>query len=126
MENDSVNNNINDNKDPLTNMDEMSTLSQCTTSVLKKGYTDNFKITGEGLYAPSTDKSYSAEEVKINNFYRFEGASDPADSSVLYAIETNDGTKGMYINSYGANSDETADRFISKVEEIHKVEAHNK
>jgi len=33
---------------------------------------------------------------------RFEGMSDPADESILYALSTDDGHKGLYSTTFGA------------------------
>lgn len=105
------------------NKDEMATLSSCMATLSKRGYTDNFKIEKGKLYASSTDKSYEAEQLEIENFYRFEGESDPADSSVLYAIKTDDGARGLIVEAYGAYSDEEHDKFIKKIEEMRKQKA---
>lgn len=102
---------------------DMSTLTACTASLTRKGYEENFEVTEEGLRAPSKEKHYQPKEVKIDNFYRFEGASDPADNSVLYAITTNDGVRGMLVSAYGAYANDEDDKFIKQVEEIQKVEA---
>ncbi len=110
------------NENPIPE-DQMSTLSSCTTSLLKKGYEENFEVKNDQLYAPSIDKHYQPAEVKVDNFYRFEGASDPADSSVLYAITTNDGVKGLLASAYGAYANDADDKFIKQVEEIQKIEA---
>ncbi len=103
--------------------ENMNTLSSLTQTAFNKGYTDNFRVDDEGLYAPSTDIHYLPNEVKIGNFYRFEGASNPDDSSILYCIETHDGVKGTLIDAYGASADELITEFIRDVEEIQKVEA---
>jgi hypothetical protein len=58
--------------------------------------------------------------VKIVNFYRFEGVSDPGDMTVLYVIETNDGVKGTLADGYGPYASEDASKFITKVTEIQK------
>lgn len=100
---------------------EMSTMTSCTAMLMKEGFTENFVMTDKGLEAPSNQKVYIPDEVKISSFYRFEGESDPADNSILYAIEANDGVKGMLIDSYGSPyvSQKTA-TFIKEVEDISK------
>ncbi|MBN8670128.1 MAG: hypothetical protein ACK4EY_15025 [Flavipsychrobacter sp.] len=103
--------------------ENMNTLSSLTDTAFNKGYTDNFRVEEDGLYAPATDIHYLPNEVKIDNFYRFEGASDPDDNSILYCIETHDGVKGTLIDSYGANNDDLIGEFIKEVEEIQKAEA---
>ncbi len=98
----------------------MNTLSSCVNKVVKDGYIDSFKVTNEGLYSYTRNKSYRPEHVKIINFYRFEGQSDPADNAILYVIETNDGSKGTLIDAYGPYSDAKVINFIAQIEEINK------
>ena len=98
----------------------MKTLSEVITNLTQKGYEVQFKVTDEGLVSLSTDKVYTPEHVKICHFYRFEGESNPADNSILYAIETREGEKGTLVDGYGASSDELIDQFIKQVEEIEK------
>ena len=98
----------------------MKTLSEIITKLTQKGYDVQFKVTDEGLLSLSSDKMYTPEHVKICNFYRFEGESNPEDNAILYAIETRDGEKGTLVDGYGATSDELIDHFIKQVEEIEK------
>lgn len=90
-------------------------------SLFKNGFTENFMVKEEGLCNTNDcDKFYSPSEVIINNFYRFEGESDPADNAILYAIVTSDGSKGLLSDSYGAYADEYVAKFIADVEDINK------
>lgn len=72
------------------------------------------------------DRVYSPHEVKIINFYRFEGESDPADMSILYAIETIDGERGVLVDAYGPYASRVTGDFIVEVEKIHKKVDRNK
>ena len=103
-------------------LDKMSTLSESVNQAVADGYTDNFQVETKGLTVAGKDdkKHYTPEEVKIANFYRFEGASDPNDSSILYLIETNDGRKGTLIDAYGMYSDTKVSDYIREVEDIQK------
>ena len=67
---------------------EMKTLSKVMAKLTQDGYAENFIIEEESLKIAGAEKKYGPQEVKIANFYRFEGESDPADTSILYAIET--------------------------------------
>jgi hypothetical protein len=102
--------------------DKMSTLSERVNSAVQEGYAENFQVETKGLTgAGKADKKYyKAEDVKIINFYRFEGASDPQDSSILYLIETNDGRKGTLIDAYGMYADSKVSDYIKSVEDFHK------
>ena len=102
------------------NKAELKTLSSCIESLQKQGYIKNFMVNDKGLYDIEADKVYTPELVKIPNFYRFEGESDPGDSSILYAIETEDGVKGLLSDSYGPYSDPEVAKFITEVQEINK------
>ncbi len=108
-----------------THKEEMDTLSACTNALTAKGFTTQFAIDANGLKSLATEKVYKPDEIKIVSFYRFEGISDPADNSILYAIETNKNEKGTLIDAYGAYNDPKVSAFIKKVEEI-KKKPHNK
>jgi hypothetical protein len=98
----------------------MKTLSECINKAVQKGYTENFKVTGKGLITENEENSYSPENVAISDFHRFEGYSDPQDNAILYIIQTEDGKKGMLIDSYGTYADAKIGSFIKQVEDIQK------
>jgi hypothetical protein len=111
------------------NLDQMKTLSSCLNSLLAAGFETQFKATKDGLKSLATEKIYDPEDVKISSFYRFEGESDPADNSIVYAIETLSGEKGTLTDAYGAYSDVHVAKFVKEVEEISKrahVKKHGK
>lgn len=98
----------------------MSSMVSILEVLEENGYTTQFKATSEGLVSMVTYRTYHPHEIEINHFYRFEGESNPDDSSIVYAIETKDGMKGTLIDSYGAYSDPEISNFIKKVKTIHK------
>ena len=100
--------------------DDMKTLASCLNRSVKNGFTENFKVTEEGLQSLETEKVYKPDDVHIVNFFRFEGVSDPSDSAILYNMEINDGAKGTLIDAYGAYADPNVDKFIKQVEDISK------
>jgi len=104
-------------------MDEMKTLASCLNKVTKDGYTENFKVTEGGLQSLETEKIYVPDQIHIVNFFRFEGASDPSDSAILYIIEASDGAKGTLTDAYGMYADPNIDKFIKEVEDISKKHA---
>ncbi|HET9825106.1 MAG TPA: hypothetical protein VFP87_07215 [Chitinophagaceae bacterium] len=111
-------------------MDDMKTLAFCLNKIIKDGYAENFKVSDDGGYLESleTGKRFSPGEVRVVNFFRFEGASDPSESAILFVIETSDGTKGSLTDAYGMYADPNIDKFIKEVEDIskkHTAEAHH-
>ena len=103
----------------------MKTLASCINKLTLDGYTDDFKVIEKGLQSVRTDRIYDPQDVRISNFYRFEGTSDPGDNSILYAIETTDGAKGQLVDAYGPYADPLVGKFIEQVEEMSKKPVHN-
>lgn len=102
------------------NIPWMKGLASCTNKMKEDGYKEDFQVAKKGLTTFSESKYYGPEEVKIVNFYRFEGVSDPGDNTILYVIETSDGTKGTLVDGYGAYASPEVSKFIVQVEEIQK------
>lgn len=100
--------------------EEMSPMVSVMADLTKSGYTTQFKVTEKGLTSLSTQKNFKPDQIEVKHFYRFEGESDPDDSSIVYAIETKTGEKGTLVDSYGMYSDPLVAGFIKKVEEIKK------
>ena len=101
---------------------EMTTLSQIIGKLRTKRQDNEFLLSSHG-FSVGNGKFYQPEDLKIIRIYRFEGESDPSDSSILYVIRAADGLTGYSIDAYGAFSnhdDVNYDDFIRKipVEEI--------
>lgn len=99
----------------------MKSLSSCVNRMKQEGYTEDFQVTDNKLTTFDHGKQYSPDQVRISSFYRFEGESDPGDNTILYVIETDDGTKGTLVDGYGAYAGEEVANFIVEVEKIQKV-----
>lgn len=106
----------------MQDKEELTTLVKLENRLTSEGFTRNFRVADGRLHTFDSDseKSYGVEEVRIVNFYRFEGETDPDDMSILYAIECNDGTKGTISNSYGPKADSDVDEFLKEVEDTGK------
>lgn len=105
--------------------DEMTTLFTILEKLRLKKIDNELRWTQSGLSA-GKGKVYTPEELTIVKIYRFEGASDPSDSSILYIFEANDGLKGYSLNSYGTYSnhedEEGYDNFIRNIKIEHRDE----
>jgi hypothetical protein len=97
--------------------DEMNTLSQIMNKLSVKGYDNEFRLTKNGFTVK--DKSYQPEDLIIVKTYRFEGESDPADTSILYLIKAKDGLIGYSLDAYGVytnhDDEEGYDNFIRQI-----------
>ena len=99
---------------------ELTTQVKVEARLNEEGFTKDFRVSEGRLLSYDNDKSYGPEEVKIIDFYRFEGETNPDDMAILYAIECNDGTKGTISNSYGPLADTDIDAFLVQVEDLGK------
>jgi hypothetical protein len=104
----------------------MNSLSTCVNKLVGDGYITNFKVDEQGLVSVEEGKHYKPDQVHIKNFFRFEGASDPADNSILYAIELDNGLKGTLIDAYGSYNDPLIGKFIKQVEDMEKKTPNEK
>ena len=98
---------------------EMNDQQQVMKKLEGKGFLEQFRVEKGKLIALKANKKFKAKDVHAVNFYRFEGITNPDDMSILYAIETSDGTKGTLVDAYGLYADEQTGSFMKEVE-IHK------
>jgi len=101
-------------------MPYMKSLATCLNRMITDGYTEDFKVNEIGLESLNNRQSYKPEEIRVVNFFRFEGMSDPDDNAVLYVIETADGTRGTLIDAFGIYNDARISKFMHEVELIQK------
>ena len=99
----------------------MKSLSSCVNRMKEEGYHEDFQVSAKGLSTFDKSKTYKPDQVRIVNFYRFEGESDPGDNTILYVMETDDGVKGTLVDGYGAYADAEVSKFIVEIEKIQKV-----
>lgn len=96
---------------------EMSTVTSVLERLRVKKRDNEFRMTADG-FGIGKGKFYTPEDLKIIKTYRFEGESDPSDSSIIYVLEANDGMIGYSMDAYGVYSDhddDGYDDFIRKV-----------
>lgn len=105
--------------------EEMKSLASCLNKLVLDGYTEDFKAAERGLLSLQSEKIYEPSQIHVVNFFRFEGASDPADNTILYVIETNDGVKGTLVDAYGSYADSKVTSFMQEVEDINKKTVPN-
>lgn len=81
----------------------------------KRGFTANFEFLDKTLQDVDSGRTFRAEELTIVEHYRFEGASDPDDMSVVYAIESDDGTRGIIADAFGVYANPELGGFLNNV-----------
>ncbi len=94
-------------------MSNTTTLSEKLNELISKGYTEDFNLSED--CRSSTLKIFPSD-FQIDEYYRFEGQSDPGDSAILYAISSNKhSVKGVLVNGYGVYSDTLTDEMLEKL-----------
>lgn len=97
------------------------TLSETVNSLVASGYTLDFNIHQECLICHHNNTVLSPDEFQIDMVYRFEGATNPDDESIVYAISSaKHGVKGILVNGYGISADETSSKLVEKLQ-THQV-----
>lgn len=55
------------------------------------------------------------EDFKVDKTFRFEGMSSTDDNSILYAISSKDGIKGLLVDAYGVYAENISEEMRKKI-----------
>jgi hypothetical protein len=92
------------------------TLSEGIDLLRKQGYTEDFNLVQGGLECRSGEIRLSESDFEVDSVFRFEGMTDPADETALYAISSNkEKMKGTLVNGYGIYSEPITDKVLEKL-----------
>jgi hypothetical protein len=96
-------------------MMEAMTLASMMDELTLRGFTEHFTLRDGRLRAVANGKTFTADQITISEYHRFEGVSDPDDMSILYAIETGSGLRGTLADAFGVYSDPSVSVFMRDV-----------
>lgn len=108
----------------MTNSENMAQKPMTTvSSVLEKlrvRNQDTEFVADEKGFTAGKGKHYTPDELSIIKTYRFEGDSDPSDTSIIYLIEANDGLIGYCLDAYGvySNQNEAFNTLITQIKVV--------
>ena len=81
-----------------------------------RGYTLDFNLAKDALYSSDKTITLHPDDFEIAELYRFEGPSDPADNSIVYAIKSDKlNIKGTFVDAYGVYSDDISEDLLRKL-----------
>jgi hypothetical protein len=89
------------------------TVTDAINNLRQQGFNIDFNI--EGDYLMSHVERIKVEDFEIVDVYRYEGATDPADEAVVYAVESRSGLKGILVTGYGIYSDTVSTQILEKL-----------
>jgi len=92
-------------------MTTYNNLVEATNDLMKRGYTANLSLDDDTIDDKENHIKMTADDFVIDEFYRFEGISNPSDMSIVYAVTSDKyHLKGVLINAFGtyANTSSSA------------------
>jgi hypothetical protein len=92
-----------------------SSLSEATNDLKVRGYTHDFNVKPHCIECPALQLQLSPEKFTVDEFHRFEGMSSVDDNSIVFAITSDQGVKGVLVDAYGVYASNLNDAMIKKL-----------
>jgi hypothetical protein len=96
-------------------MKPFESLSEAMNELKSQGYTSDFNLHPEWIECIPLNIRIGPAQFHVDAVYRFEGMNNPDDSSVLYAISTGQGVKGVLVDAYGVYSSSLSSEMIKRL-----------
>ena len=97
-------------------MKNYDTVTEAVSDLQKRGYTEDFVPHEKGILHVDKNYSLNPDDFKIDEVHRFEGETDPADETIVYAISSlHDDSRGILVNAYGMYSESWSNEMIAKL-----------
>jgi hypothetical protein len=93
-------------------MHNYDTVSEALADLKSRGFQYDFNIKNDCFYCPNLQREYEPRQLQVKETYRFEGDTDPGDEAVIYAIATDDGVQGTFVNGYGTYADSESEALL--------------
>lgn len=97
-------------------MYDYETMVEAITDLKARGYDADFSLTEHALENKEKGLTLKAEDFDIDEFYRFEGESDPADNTIVYGISSHvKNIKGTLVHAYGTYAEAVDTDILAKL-----------
>ena len=96
-------------------MNVYDSLADAIKALQQRGYVQDFNLHPEWIECPSLKLRLAPEEFHVDEIHRFEGMTNPDDSTILFAISSATGMKGLLVDAYGVYVDALTPVMISKL-----------
>lgn len=101
-------------------MKHYDTLSEAVEDLKRRGYSEDFSLKPHCIECASRNLQLHPEDFVVEEFHRFEGASNPDDNSIVYAVSgERNGIKGILVDAYGVYAEKLSPEMISRLRLIH-------
>jgi hypothetical protein len=85
-------------------MQTYDTLPNALADLKTRGYDADFATTSDCLYCSDVDIRLNPEEFQVEEVHHFKVEGNPDEGTVLYAITSSTGVKGVLVDGYGINA----------------------
>lgn len=96
-------------------MQTFDTLTEALDTLRRQGFTLDYNLKEDCLKCQQNAIELHPADFDIVDVYRFEGMTDPGDSTVLYAIESKTGQRGTLVDAYGPYADAVSPEMAEKL-----------
>jgi len=96
-------------------MKTFETLSEAINALKGRGYNQDFNLHPEWIECPPLNLTIKPHEFHVDEVHRFEGMTNPDDSSILFAITSSQGTRGLLVDAYGVYAESLSPLMIEKL-----------
>lgn len=96
-------------------MRTFETLSEAITNLKKRGYIHDFNLHPEWIECVPLNLQLKPTHFHVDEVHRFEGMTNPDDSSILMALQSTDGVKGLLVDAYGVYSESLSPEMIKRL-----------
>lgn len=96
-------------------MKSYDTLSEAVQDLQRRGYTYDFNLRPHCLECASLKLELDPEDFEVDEIHRFEGMSSTDDNSILYAISSKNGIKGLLVDAYGVYAENISEAMRKKL-----------
>lgn len=100
-------------------MEKYATLVDALDGLRERGFVNDFNLCEGGIECTRLQLKMNPEDFEIVEMHRFEGATDPGDSSVVYAIEGKEGVNGVLVDAYGVYANPVSTALLAKLHMKH-------
>jgi hypothetical protein len=94
---------------------DYASLSEATNDLYARGYVHDFNLKPDCVACVALNLQLTPEYFTVDEFYRFEGMSSTDDNSIVFAITSDKGIKGIFVDAYGVYASNLNDDMIKKL-----------
>ena len=96
-------------------MKNYDSLIEAINDLQANGYSYDFNMKPDCLECASLKIEIQPEDFNVDETFRFEGMSSTDDNSVLYAISSKNGIKGLLVDAYGVYAENISEDMRKKL-----------